>query len=341
MKNDTTLKSIAKELGVSVSTISRALNNKSVVNEKTRKKVVDLAQKYGYVPNEIARSLQKCSSQTIAVVLPDISEVFFGKIVKEISAVVSAHGYTLLLADTCENKQLERKHLQSLYQHRIDALVLASVDDEEKHAKIFADNSIPVIYIDNVPEKTELSAVTVDNFSAGKLGVERLYNAGHRSIATIMGLQEEISGALRLKGFLEGKRQFNLPHNPDLVKIGDYKRQSGYNAMCELLDNRENAPFTAVYVASEKMTYGAKKAINERGLKVPEDISILGFDVHNDDYGGSQNITSVKQPEEQIGKQVGNLLIQALVNKENVNSQKILLSPFIEEGDTIKDLTKF
>lgn len=338
MKHDTTLKSIAKELGVSVSTISRALNNKSVVNEKTREKVVELAKKYGYVPNEIARSLQKCSTRTIAVVLPDISEVFFGKIVKEVSAVVSDHGYTLLLADTGESKEQERKHLQSLYQHRVDALVLASVDDEEKYAKTFADNSIPVIYIDNVPENTNLSAVTVDNFSAGKLGFNRLYDAGHRSIATIMGLQNEISASLRLKGFLSGAKEVDLSVSPDLIKIGDYKRQSGYEAMRELLDNREKFPFTAVYVASEKMTYGAKKAIAERGLKVPEDISILGFDVHNDEYGGSQNITSIKQPEEQIGKKVGEILIDALVNKTNIDSQKILLPPFIEEGDTVSEI---
>ncbi len=338
MKNETTLKSIANELGVSVSTISRALNNKSIVNEKTRKKVLELAEKYSYVPNEIARSLQKSSSRTIAVVLPDISEVFFGRIVKEISKILSEHGYMLLLADTNEDKNTERNHLLSLHKHRVDALVLATVDNEEKHAQSFEQNSIPVVYIDNVPENTDSSAVTVDNFLAGKLGVEHLYKKGHTQIATIMGLQSEISGSLRLKGFLDGMNENGLSVDKNLVLFGDYKFTSGYEKMLELLKTRQTNPFTAVYIASEKMTYGAVKAIRDSGLKIPEDISVLGFDVHDNDFGRTLNLSSVRQPEQQIGAKVGNLLVSALVKDAPYKKEKIALSPFIQEGDSIKQL---
>ena len=115
MKSNSTLKYIANEMGVSVSTVSRALNGKSVVNEETRKKVIEMAKKYAYVPNEVARSLQKSSTETVAVVLPDISESFFSKIVKEIERVMVRHGDMIILADTHERPDKEKKYLEMLY----------------------------------------------------------------------------------------------------------------------------------------------------------------------------------------------------------------------------------
>lgn len=123
-----TIKELAKQLGISASTVSRALNSKSVVKEDTRQMVLEAAKKYSYMPNEIARSLQKSSTKTIAVVLPDISETFFGTIVKEIDRVVARQGYLMILTDTHENIENEQKYLNMLYTRRVDALVLATVD---------------------------------------------------------------------------------------------------------------------------------------------------------------------------------------------------------------------
>ena len=331
---DSTLKQIAKELSLSVSTVSRAVNGKSVVNADTKKRVLELAEKYSYTPNEVARSLQKCSTETVAVVLPDISENFFGTIVKEIDSTVSKEGYMLLLADTHERADKENKYLDMLYKRQVDALVLATVDIDGSSSARFRNGGKPVIFIDNVPKAENIDAITIDNKKASFMAVEYLKSQGHKKIATIIGSKEETTGAERLEGYRDALKKLCLSENEDLIAFGDYKRESGYVAMKKLLENRENAPFSAVFVTSEKMTYGALDAIKEASLSVPEDISLIGFDVH-ERYKGGHKIASIRQPEEEIGKLVGKQLLSKLKN-QNSNGEHILLEPLLYKGDTVK-----
>lgn len=334
-----TLKNIASELGISVSTASRALNGKNVVKEETRAKVLEAAKKYAYTPNEIARSLQKSSTETIAVVLPDISEIFFGTIVKEIERVVSSAGYMVILSDTHEKAEKEKKYLDMLYKRRVDALVLATVDLSGESVKDFLGSGTPVVFIDNIPELCDIDAITIDNRAASSLAVDYLAQHGHTSIAAIFGSEKETTGAERLAGFGASLEKHGIEMNPTLIAFGDYKQESGYAAMELLLDKRERSPFSAVYITSEKMTYGALRAICDRGLSVPEDISVIGFDIHNNSDDRRQKITTVRQPEEDIGRKVGELILQRLEASDgegkDINS-RVLLSPFLEKGDTVR-----
>lgn len=331
---NSTLKQIAKELSLSVSTVSRAINGKSVVNSDTKKRVLELAQKYSYTPNEVARSLQKCSTETIAVVLPDISENFFGTIVKGIDSAVSKEGYMLLLADTHERADKEDKYLDMLYKRQVDALVLATVDIDGTSSARFRNSGKPVVFIDNVPSAENIDAITIDNKKASFIAVNYLKENGHKNIATIIGSKEETTGAERLAGYRDALKILGITENDNLIAFGDYKRESGYAAMKKLLDNRKNAPFTAVFVTSEKMTYGALDAIKEAGLSVPEDISLIGFDVH-ERYKGGHKIASIRQPEDEIGRLVGNQLLSRL-KKTSSCGEHIMLEPLLYKGDTVK-----
>lgn len=340
MKRTSTLKYIANELGISVSTVSRAINGKSGVNKKTKEKVLKAAEKYSYTPNEVARSLQKSSTETIAVVLPDISETFFGTIVKGIEKIVSKSGYMIILADTHEKSEKEEQYLDMLYKRRIDALVLATVGCDKKHIKPYLANDIPIVFIDNMPDISDVDAITIDNCMASSLAVSYLSSNGHKDIAVIIGSTEESTGTERLAGYKQAMENCKLSISDKLIKFGDYKFQSGYNAMMNLIQNKDSAPFSAVYVTSEKMTYGALHAIQDSGLKVPEDISLIGFDVHNLSDGRDKVITSVCQPEESIGEKVGELLLERLNSANGGDSPKTrqLLSPFLSEGNTVKQL---
>lgn len=339
MKESSTLKYIAKELGVSVSTVSRALNGKTVVKEATRQRVLEAAKKYNYMPNEVARSLQKSATETIAVVLPDVSETFFGTIVKEIERVVARAGYMIILADTHEKAAKEQKYLDMLFKRRIDALVLATVDLSGDSVRTFIDRGVPVVFIDNVPELDAIDAITVDNSKASRMAVEYLCSCGHTDIATIIGSNEETTGTERLSGYKRAISENKIPFNCSLVEYGDYKQESGYNAMVSLLDKRQENPFTAVYVTSEKMTYGAMRAIRDRGLCVPDDISVVGFDIHNHTDDRRQKITTIVQPEELIGQRVGEILLKRL-SGDNSELCRELLEPALEKGDTVKKLHK-
>lgn len=335
---NSTLKQIAEELDISISTVSRAINGKSVVKAETRRRVLELADKYSYSPNEIARALQKNSTQTIAVVLPDISETFFGTIVKAIDQVVSQHGYMLILADTHEKVEKEQQLVQMLYTRRVDALVLATVAIDGSSVRRFLNSETPVVFIDNIPSLDHLDAITIDNHKASRLAVEYLLSHGHKHIATIIGSEQETTGFERLAGYRDALQMNGLLPEDELIAYGDYKRESGYVAMKKLLNNREAAPFTAVYVTSEKMTYGAMQAIRESGLRIPEDISVVGFDIHPFEETEQQKITSIRQPEEMIGRLVGELLLERLGVSNKKEDECFLPEPFLVEGGTVRFL---
>lgn len=334
-----TITQIAQELNISASTVSRALNGKSVVKEETRQLVFEAAKKYSYMPNEIARSLKKSSTNTIAVVLPDISETFFGTIVNEIDHVVAGQGYMIILTDTHEMIEKEKKYLDMLYTRRVDALVLATVDCNGDAVQRFMESGIPVVFIDNVPALDEIDAVTIDNQMASRMAVEHLISHGHSRIAVITGSEKETTGAERLEGYRAALKKHNLPVDENLIMYGDYKWESAYHLMKKLLRQRGEHSFTAVYIVSEKMTYGAMKAIKESGLSVPEDISVVGFDIHETGMEPKQKITSVRQPETEIGRKVGELLLHRLNDYADdecaTEHNRLLLNPFLEEGVTV------
>ena len=335
MKNST-LKQIAQELGISASTVSRAINGKTVVKDETRKRVLELAQKYAYTPNEVARSLKNASTHTVAVVLPDISETFFGKIVKALDQVLSAYGYMLILADTQENPKKERKFLEMLFTRRVDALVLATVDPESSSVQKFIDRGIPVVFIDNLPTADGGESIAINNQHASRIAVEHLLKKGHRNIAAIFGSLEETTGRERLLGFRATLAEHEIPVNEALIAYGDYKLPSGYEAMKQLLAKRGDHPFSAVYVTSEKMGYGALQAVEEAGLSVPNDLSFIGFDVPLPDVTAERKITSVRQPETIIGRKVGEHLLLRLQSLVSEKTEEPLA--FLQEGDTVATL---
>ena len=336
----TTLKDIADKLGVSVSTVSRAVHNKMYVKKETKERVLLALQQYNYIPNEIARSLKAHSSMTIGIVIPDICEIFFGGIIKGIDSVVSPHGYTIIMADTNESKENEKKCLEMLYQKRIDALVLATVDLTGESVKRFLDSAIPVIFIDNIPKLDNIISITINNRIASKIAVNQLIKAGHTEIATIIGSIEETTGFERMQGYKEAIEHAGFTFYSELVQFGKYKEQDGFHCMDRLLKQRSKKPFTAVYVTSEMMTFGAIKAIQKHGLKIPEDISVVGFDVHDKAGLLYPKIATIRQRENLIGKKTGEMLMEWLKNGEEKNMQlwnlkKILLQPEFVYGESI------
>lgn len=331
-----TLKDIAKELKVSVSTISRVVNNKTYVNPKTRKMVLEGLAKYNYVPNQVARSLKKQSTETIGILVPDISENFFAQIIKGIDEVFGKKKYLIILADSNESPKKEAQYLNLLYQNRIDALVLATVSKDYSALNMYFANNIPIVFIDNIPDLGyDIDCVIINNQKASIMAVNHLIENGRRDIAIIIGSADETTGYERLEGYKRALEQNNIPINNNLIKYGNYKENTGYSCMKELIENKDKEPFTGVYIGSEKMTYGAIKAIKEYKLNMPEDIALIGFDVHDKSGLITPGITSIRQPENNIGEIVADLIIKRLKEKQqdgitNHISQRIILEPILE-----------
>lgn len=337
--NAGTLKDVASRLNLSVSTVSRVVNGKGYVKEQTRKRVLECLEACNYVPNEVARSLQAQATMTIGVVVPDLCETYFSRIIKEIDRVVTEAGYMLMVTDTGESRSQERRYLDSLYQKRVDALVLSSIDVEDPNVQRYIATGTPVIFLDNMPhiEEKDLHYVMVDNQQASSLAVQTLIDRGHRQIALIVGAQDEPTGYERREGYCEALKKNQIPEDPALIQVGNFKKDGGYKCMQQLLQNRKEHPFTAVHVTSEMMTIGALQAIREAGLTVGEDIAVIGFDVHDDLGLANPTIACVCQPEAEVGRSIGRMLLQLLKPEVYGASQntKVWLQAQLQLGSSL------
>jgi DNA-binding LacI/PurR family transcriptional regulator len=286
------------------------------------------------VPNQVARALKKSATKTIGIIVPDMCEIFFGQIIRGIDSVVSKKGYSILLADTNESRQKEERYLDILFQQRVDALVLATVDMSGTKVMNYIDNGVPVVFIDNLPAlNIAYDAVLIDNVMAGKMAVNHFLSMGHRRIAAIIGIVAETTGSGRLEGYRAAMREAGVPIDEALIAYGNYKEDAGIACMEALLQNYEEHPFSAVCVMSEKMTIGAIKTIRKYGYRIPEDIALVGFDMHDDTGLIVPSITTLRQPEKQIGELTGEMLLKRLEERKNGTSsayQKMFLMPYLE-----------
>lgn len=334
------IKDIAKKTGLSVSTISRVVNNKPGISEETRELVKLAIKKYHYVPNMVARNLINRKTNTIGVIIPDMSEMYFSRIVKGIDSMLSVNDYTMILCDSNESAEKEHKLLGVLHEKQVDGIILATVQTDQQLEKETLLSSVPVCFIDNTPSLfRNYNSVSLDNAMASYLAIEHLYQLGHRKIAAIFGKQSESTGLERYQGFCKAIQDFNLVSEKDLVRFGDFKEQSGYDAVIDIL--KSGKEFTALYVASSKMTYGAIHALKQNGIRIPEDVSLIGFDIRDDNKLYSPTITTILQPEQNMGEMAAKLLIGSIENSlDTMFSQKTTVKPILLSCESTRPIEK-
>lgn len=321
------IKDIAKATGFSASTISRVINSKPGISEETRILVNKALKKYNYVPNMIARNLINRKTSTIGVVVPDFSEVFFSRIIKGIDIIISEKGYTMILCDSNESPEKEKKLISTLCENQVNGIIIATVQEAEE----FYNNCLsrtPVVFIDNLlTTNNSFNSVTIDNVKASILAIEHLYKLGHRKIGAIVGKQSESTGKDRFNGYRKALKELGIEYKSKYVHFGDFKEKSGYESMIDMLDNTD---ITAVYVASSKMTFGALIALKERKIKIPDQIALVGFDIRDENNIYNPSITTILQPERYIGQVAAQLLLSKISSDEKSSyDQKIILEPVL------------
>ncbi len=333
------IKDIAQKTGLSVSTVSRVINNKPGISKDTRELVNSAIKKYHYIPNMVARNLINRKTNTIGVIIPDMSEIYFSRIVKGIDHTLSKNGYTMILCDSNESAEKEHKLISVLTEKQVDGIILATVRaDHQLEAETRLWN-IPLCFIDNTPSSynRHYNSVSLDNIMASHLAMEHLYKLGHRKIAAIFGKQSESTGMERYQGFCQAVQSFGLELNDSLVRFGDFKEQSGYDAAVSLLSSGQK--FTAIYIASSQMTYGAIHAFREKKITIPDDLSLVGFDVRDDNKLYCPTITTILQPEQSMGEMAAKLLVDNIENSlDAVFSQKTLVKPVLLACDSTRSL---
>ncbi|MBB5323509.1 LacI family repressor for deo operon, udp, cdd, tsx, nupC, and nupG [Anoxybacillus tepidamans] len=309
-----TISDVAKLANVSTATVSRVLSNSGNVKKETTEKVLEAIQKLNYQPNILARQLRKLETKTILVVVPDITNTFFSKILRGIEHVAIENDYEVLLGDTGNNVERERVYLDILRQKKADGMILLTARLESHLLEEIA-SEFPVVLACEYLEGSTIPTVSIDNVSSARKATEYLINLGHRRIGFISGPLNVILSRDRLKGFRQAMAQHNIPIESFLVQEGDFSFESGYNMMMKFL--ALDQPPTAVFAANDEMAIGAIKAIKSKGLRVPDDISVVGFDDIQFASIYEPALTTISQPMFEIGKKAMELLIK-LINKDQL-----------------------
>ncbi|WP_240035376.1 LacI family DNA-binding transcriptional regulator [Neobacillus notoginsengisoli] len=328
------LKDVAEHLNISVSTVSRVVNNKDYVKPELRKKVLEALDLFQYRPNEIARSLKSKTSKVIGVVVPDIMNQFFAAIIRGVESIAREHGYSIIICNSDERLDKEAEYLQLLVQKQISALVIATVNETAPFLEQFKAYNIPTVFVDNLPKaEGQFDSVTVDNVRASYELVQHIINAGHKKIALITGPLNQTSSSERFIGWEKAMVDAGNHIKKEWIKVGTFKQKDGYEFMKQILRLKELP--TAVFAANNILAYGAIRAIKEHGIDIPTDISLISFDTIDPTGLLAPRITSMIQPAEEIGVIAGDLIIRKLQNPEIKRVERVILEPEFDKGESV------
>ena len=316
-----TLVELAAKLNLSISTVSRALSRPDMVAPRTRELIAEAAERYGYRPNGIARSLRKGKTQTIGLVVSDIQNPFYASVTRATERVAARHGYTLVICNADENAENEARALRLLDDMQVAGIIHGSSGATLPLLQTLSAKGIPIVDIDRVSGLAEADTVLVDNALGAALAAEYLLSLGHTRVAIITGPQHLTTGAERLSGFRRALGEADTALTDAYVKIGDFREASGFAATLELLA-LPLAP-TALFVANNEMMAGALSALQKRGVKVPEDISLISFDDVRWAKYVDPPLTIIAQPTEQIGTLAAELLFERLAGRSERVSRRL------------------
>jgi LacI family transcriptional regulator len=324
-----TLEDVARYAGVSRSTVSRVINCDPNVNENTRQKVNEVIQKINFQPNLAARGLAAGRTNVLGLVIPMgvsaiFSDPYFPLLIQGVSSACNALDYSVML--WLAEPEYERRTIrQILYNGLVDGVIVASMLLNDPLVESLSESKLPFILIGRHPTNNKISYVDVENRSSARDAVLYLMRLGRRRIATISGPQTRIGGIDRYDGYVDALRERGLPCNPDLVAEGDFTDDGGYFAMQRLLPHKPDA----VFAASDMMAIGAMRAIQETGLRIPDDIAVIGYDDIPLAARTSPPLTTVRQPIQREGGMAAETLIDMITHPGDQARRIILTSELV------------
>lgn len=325
----TSIKDVAREAGVSIATVSRVLNDIDVVNEDTKKKVLDAIKKLGYRPNIVARSLKTQKTKTVGILVPDISSGFYPEIVRGAEDVANIYDYNVILCNSDFDDEKEKEYLRVLKEKMVDGVIYMSSSLQEETLDIINELDLTTVLVETKDKEESLPSVTIDNVKAMQEATNYLIDKGLKNIA-FAGAKKGSMNAWgdRYIGYENALNDRGIKLDDNLVYTKNLKVSTGYEAV-EKFENSKKE-YSAVVCASDEIAMGVINALRERGKKVPEDVSVIGF---NDNAVSSvfyPKITTIKQPSYDMGSVAMRMLIKMLNKKELDESQFILDYELIE-----------
>ncbi|WP_245850980.1 LacI family DNA-binding transcriptional regulator [Paenibacillus herberti] len=318
------IKDVAKHAGVSVTTVSRVLNGEKYVKDDLKARVQRAIDELGYTPSHIARSLVRQKTNLIGVIVPDVTSSFYSTILSTIERTASLNDYNLLVCNIIEDTDKELKYLQVFQQMRVDGIIIMHEKINDDIRDLILKLDIPIIFSSVKPVDQKFISVIIDDYAAAYEATRHLIRLGHTRIGFIGGdMRDVTSGQNRYIGYSQALADCGVDQVDDYIRFGDYKTQSGYDKMKEILSG-ETYP-TAVFAVSDDMAVGAMNYIHDHGLKVPNDIAVVGFDGSQLTEQVRPRLSSMEQPILEMGKVTVEKLLDLITDSEAPQSEDVIL----------------
>lgn len=330
-----TIKEVAKEAGVSIGTVSRYLNGYQL-KKKNMENIRRVIKEIGYQENIIAKGLKNNQSLSIGVLINSLTDVFATSIVSSLENYLEKNNYSLLLCDYQNDEQRLEHKLEFLRSRSVDGVVTFHLEKNLPILKKLRDEKVAIVAVDAPIKDFNSDAVLVDNYQASFNAVDKLYEMGHEKIGIIAGDTNRYIGKERLRGYTDSMKQKGI-FSEDLIVIGNYTKEGGYQGGIDLLKNPD---ITAIYATNYYMTLGAVQAILETEKKIPEDISLIGFDYFELSDIIQPKLTVVEQPIEEMGTMIGELILKAIREKETADYTRLDLPTKLLWRDSVKKINK-
>jgi LacI family transcriptional regulator len=332
-----TIRDVAAYARVSASTVSHVLNATRFVEPETEERVRAAIEALGYRPNSVARSLRRRKTSTIGLLIPDISNPFFGDIARAIEDAGFSEGYNVILCNSDLSETKEMAYIEVLLSKQVDGLVLISSGNRSDPLRAILDAGVPVVVADRELGGLPVDQVLVDNEHGGYLAGQYLVHLGHRNIACIAGPEGLTLSTERITGFRRALKEAGIELPDDAVIHGDFRYAGGEAAMHELL--RQNDNLSAVFAANDTMAIGAINVLSRAGLRVPDDVSVIGFDNILQSTAIVPSITTIAQPVAELGQSSVSLLLKR-IRQPTVPPSRVLLQTRLVERESCRALVE-
>jgi LacI family transcriptional regulator len=307
------LKELASQLNLSVTTVSRVLNGKAKqyrIKAETEQRVREAANIFHYSPNQFARSLKLDKSETIGVIVPDISNPFFSEIVKNIERESKNRGYAVFIGDSSDNTTQEIALINYFTSRKVDGLIIAPVGLSSSHLNNIYESGMPVVIIDRSFNNVDFPVVTSNNYQGAYDATFELLKNGHTKIALIQGLQNSQPNTDRVMGYVDAMKQWNIPHDKLIIVGNSFSIENGFIQATKLLQTAD--PPTAIFALSNLITLGVLKAVSDLGLVCPDSVSLVSFDEQAYSAFLNTPMTTIEQNREEIGLRAVNYVLDQI-----------------------------
>ncbi len=340
-KNNITIQSMAKTLGVSVTTISRVLNGLGEqfrISKRTIELVTTTADKLNYRPNNIAKGLRLKKSSTIGLILPDITNTWFAQLALGIEKEARKHHYNIFLCNSNDDIKVEKKSIALLQSWMVDGIIIAPIGLESEHLQKASKSGTPLVLIDRFFEGVNLPYISSNDFEGSMDATQYLINNGHKKIACFQGIVGTSPNNQRVNGYKQALKKNKIPFDPTLVIGDDFGFNNGYTCAKKLIKHLAKSKITAIISMGNQITLGVLKALKEEGVQIPNDLSIVSFDEQEYSELLYTPLTTVSHMNENIGDVALKMLFNQFGKSTRIKPKNVVLNSKLIIRDSVKKI---